>query len=401
MRIALINLPSPFLISDKVFPPLGILYIASALRDNDYDVKFYDFAGKKLTEVEEDTVFITITSPQIRIAIDYVKQYCKGKKTVIGGCGVDSLSEVDKSYFTMIVKGEAENCVNDIMNKLSNSSGKYLLYNSTSFSDIELVSFPARSLINGYEYRINGRNTTTMITSRGCPYSCIYCISGNSKKLRIASADRVCEEIDEIYNLDYEGLMIFDDIFTLNKQRLKIIGSHIKRKNMVYRCFSHVRFVDEELCEILSNTNCKEVGIGIESGSNKILKTIKKGFTRDQSIKAVTLLKSYGVRVKTFFMIGLPGEDDVSIVDTKFWVEEVKPDDIDFSIYSPYPETEIWNNKKNYDIRWNGGDPVAFKGRFGKYSTNISTSKLTSSELIKYRDQLESVYKHASKSPCL
>tara|TARA_R100001530_G_scaffold127782_1_gene97148 strand:+ start:6477 stop:7694 length:1218 start_codon:yes stop_codon:yes gene_type:complete len=391
VKIACVNLPSPFLIDDKVFPPLGILYIASALRKEGHEPVWYDFAGRGLNEPDEDIVFITITSPQIEIAKRFVKDYCNGKKTVIGGCGVQSLTEEDKEYFDVVVKGEGENFVEDIIEFIGSGLNEIQVYESP---DINKVHFPARGLIDGYKYEIDGRNTTTIITSRGCPFACAFCVDGNNKKLRMASVDRVRKEIDEIYKLGYQSLMFFDDIFTMKKDRLADIALHMLSKDIIYRCFTHVNFVNEDMCQTLQQTGCKEVGIGIESGDDSILKSIGKGFNSQKALNAIKMLKQYGIRTKVFLMLGLPGESLDSIDDTIAWLLKAEPDDFDISLFQPFPDTRIWNEKNKYDIDWSDGVPEFYKGRAGEYKSSVRTPYLTTEQLIQERDKIEEMFKN-------
>ena len=386
MKIACVNLPSHFLISDKVFPPLGILYIVAALRKEGHEPIWYDFAGGKFKEPDEDIVFITATSPQIEIAKEFVEKYCKGKKTVIGGCGVQSLTDDCKNMFNVIAHGECERAVQLILAYTDRIGFKI----TGNIRYVDRLPFPARDLIEGYKYELDGRNTTTIITSRGCPFSCSFCVDGNNKNLRIMSSDRVCEEIDEIYKLGYQSLMFFDDIFTMKKDRLADIALHMLSRDIIYRCFTHVNFVNKDMCQTLQQTGCKEVGIGIESGNDYILKTIGKGFNSEKALSAIKMLKDFGIRVKVFLMLGLPGESFSSMHSTRKWLTEASPDDFDLSLYQPYPDTKIWDNKDKYDIDWdNKKVPEFFKGKLGKYKSIVNTTYLTSEELVYERDKIE------------
>tara|TARA_Y100000310_G_C20697921_1_gene827085 strand:- start:4221 stop:5417 length:1197 start_codon:yes stop_codon:yes gene_type:complete len=398
MKIALINLPSPFLIDDKVFPPLGILYIASALRKEGHEPVWYDFAGGKgFTRIEEEIIFITVTSPQVPLAIMFVeheRQFGK-KKVVIGGCGVVSIKGKAKNLFDIRVHGEGENVLKEILHMIGHSYESALV-RSKKVADINTIPFPARDLISGYNYEVEGRRTTTAITSRGCPFSCSFCVDGSTKiPLRLTSAERVCEEIDEIEKLGYRSIMFFDDILTLKLGRLLHITSHLMVRGIIYRCFTHVNFVNEDMAKMLAMTGCKEVGIGIESGSNRILGIIKKKFTSDKALKAIELLNAHGINVKAFLMVGLPTEDRQSIAATKYWLSEARPylNDFDISLYMPFPSTEIWDKKKDLDITWNGNMSGFYKGKPGEYRQFVSTKSLTAEELLDERNAIEKEFK--------
>lgn len=395
-KVAIVTLPSSFLIDDKVFPSLGILYMASALRRYGLEPKHYDLSGKQkfnFGDIKENVIFVTITTAQIQIANKFVGsllEFDSTKRIVVGGCGAEGV-EMPSELYHVIVRGEAENLIPEIF-KAANRKGQTYL-RSSNIVNIDENVLPARDLLSGYKYLIDGKDATTMITSRGCPFGCIFCVDGNKKQLRIANSGKVCLEIDQISSLGWRGIMFFDDIFTLKLDRLRDIGNHILNKGMVYRCFTHVNFVNEKLSKILTSTNCKEVGIGIESGNNEILKTIKKGFTAEKSLRAIEILKSHGLRVKTFLMIGLPGESEKSIADTRKWLDIAKPNDFDITLYQPFPNTHIWNNRNELDISWDSSLKGVYKGKVNEYNTSVKTSNLSEEQLLRHRNQIEKDFK--------
>lgn len=399
IRLACVNLDSPFLINPKIFPPLGILYMSSCFKALGAEVSFYDFAGDSgllPLDIQEDIVCITLTSPQIPVMKEFVNKLVN-KKVILGGCGVESLSSNDPflEKIQMIVKGEGELLADRVLAFANSKSDKTIVLQSDALVDVNTIPLPARDFVKDYHYDIDGLPTTTMITSRGCPFSCIFCRDAK-KTLRMTKTERVLEEIDQVYNQGFKAIMFFDDVFTLQKKRLAYIGKYLSCRRMPYRAFTHVNFVDVEMCEILRDTGCKEIGVGIESGSDRILNISGKKFNRKKSMEAVATLKREGLRVKTFLMLGLPGENHETIAETKSWVEKMRPHDLDVSIFSPFPGTTLWNNKEHYDINWNGDGSNAYKGKPGQYATHISTSSLTSEDLIKYRDELEATYKPKS-----
>ena len=103
------------------------------------------------------------------------------------------------------------------------------------------------------------------------------------------------------------------------------------------------------------------------------------------------MLKSAGIRVKGFFIVGLPGEDRASLAETRQFAEQAALDDADFTVYQPYRDSPIWNNRRDYDISWGDMPPEQrwYKGRPGEYGCAVRTSSLTSEEIIEARDGLE------------
>ena len=224
-------------------------------------------------------------------------------------------------------------------------------------------------------------------------HNCAFCTDGANKTVRRRSIDNIIGEIDDVRSRGYTGVMFFDDVFTINRDRVKVIGDYLMSKSMVYRCFTHVR-VASRVAKTLADTNCREVGIGIESGDDNILRTIRKNFSIAEAKQAIKSLKTHGVRVKAFFMVGLPGETKESIQATRRFIAETMPDDIDVSVYVPFPGTDIYDNRVNYDLSWNGGNMNNFyKGKPGSYKVSTWTSKLNSDDILAARDSIEKEFK--------
>jgi radical SAM superfamily enzyme YgiQ (UPF0313 family) len=150
-----------------------------------------------------------------------------------------------------------------------------------------------------------------------------------------------------------------------------------------------------ELTDAMYQSGCVEVGIGIESGSDRILDLIDKGENTDTIKNGIGMLRKSGIRVKGFFIVGLPGEHRDSINETREFIRDVPLDAADFTLYQPYKGSPIWDNKEKYDIDWNEAAPGQrfYKGQPGQYTSTVRTSFYTSEQLIILRDYLEREFK--------
>jgi radical SAM superfamily enzyme YgiQ (UPF0313 family) len=138
--------------------------------------------------------------------------------------------------------------------------------------------------------------------------------------------------------------------------------------------------------------------MGIESGSDKILKTINKGETVSDIKKAIYILKNKNIEVKGFFIVGLPGETQETIDETVAFLDEMNLDDVDIKIYQPYPGTPIWENKDKYEISWSDDLDYSkqfYKGRPEEYYGNIRTPALTNEQIRRNWVEMEAQYKKA------
>jgi len=388
--ITLIFPNSPFLIDTGVFPPLGILYLSSFLKQHDIAVQCLDMgAGHTKDMAESDTIGISITTPQKEEAFNLAHYYKKqGKRLIAGGAHATHMpNECFDAGFDFVVNGYGEHKLLNILN--DNGYHKKPNINEIPFPDRDALP------IKDYKYFINGRATTPIMTSRGCFGACSFCAKID-KTFKMQNADRTVDEILHINKkYGFDAFMIYDDVFIAKKSRFRNISERLKDKNFLFRCFARTNLIDDEICELMNQMGIVEVGLGAESGSDTILKNNMKGTTVETNTIAVKMLQKHGIRAKTFIIIGLPGESKETLYETERWINETKPDDVDFTIFQPMPGSDIFKNTNKYDIIFNyNGNPSWYKGTPGKYNCNISTSSLTSKELLYYRDHFEEKYKN-------
>jgi len=414
MKILLINPNSGFLIDDKVFPSLGILYLSAYLKKNGYhDIELLDLNGGHVLpgSVDADIVGFYSNTPQFPKAVDIAKKIkninkAKDPLYVIGGPHVSGKPQDAFEDFDIIVTGEGEMALLDIVRKKAAGKDREArearVVNNSYVKDIDHFPFPDRDLIDvrSYKYFVNEKLATTLITSRGCPFSCNFCANNAwGKTLRMRSARNVFEEVymlKEKYG--YDSFMFFDDTMTVNKKRMAAICDLLKDLRVVYRCFIRSDTVDMDIMKKMKSSGCVEVGIGIESGSQRILDIVQKGETVEQNLKAVRLCHSLGIRVKGFFVIGLPGENEESIRETIEFLDKAELEDIDVTIYKPYPGSHIYRNKKDFDIKFEDDYEHAwYKGKPGDYMTTVSTKGLSSDDILRFRDKIEKIFKNESK----
>jgi len=136
------------------------------------------------------------------------------------------------------------------------------------------------------------------------------------------------------------------------------------------------------------------VGIGIESGSDKILANISKGESTQTITTAISMLKDAGIKVKGFFILGLPGEDESTLEETERFLDRVSLDEVELKIYQPYPGSPIYEKPEQFDIGWKTIDLADsfFKGRRGDYRGSVFTSKLTTDRIVEVWRKLMDKY---------
>jgi anaerobic magnesium-protoporphyrin IX monomethyl ester cyclase len=403
--------PSPWVIKQNTFPPLGIGYLVSVLKQNGHEVQVIDMAlGQKVPDsLDSDVICYTGTTQHFPIVYDLFQRVFPSHTPAIQAIGGPHASCLPRQCldvgFDYTVVGEGENSVLRLAHPLV--PALRTIIEEPPVEDLDSIPFPDWDAIRikDYEYEIDGAKSTTVITSRGCPFKCAFCCKVWTRTVRFRRPENVVEEVRVLKeNYGYEGVMFFDDTFILDKDRVRKLCQLLKPLNIVWRAETRVTD-DYELLKLMSNSGCTELAFGVESGSDDILQTIDKGITVNQAKETVMLCHKAGIKVKEFLMIGLPGESKETVEATRQFIHETEPDDLDYSIFFPYPKSTIYDEKQRFDIQFDIDyssldwmkyfEPgTAFhKGVPGHYKSVVRTSHLSSEDIVRLRDEVEAEFK--------
>jgi len=396
-EITLINPDSPFLTDPKVMPPLGLLYIASSLERSGVKVNFVDLAGDSSQKIPKTEYYgVTATTPQFHDAVEVLRKIRSvnpESKVCIGGPHATlKPNECLEAGFDAVVVGEGELAIRDFL-----KGGRGIL--AYRIEDIDSIPFPDRSLVKDYDYRIDGERATTIMTSRGsCPYRCAFCCHSWKTKLRFRSPENVRDELKEIKKLGYGAVMLYDDEFFLDPKRDYRICYYLWTLRFKWRCFTRANLVNENMATVASESGCKEVLIGVESGSDAILENINKGTTVKENEEAIKILHGAGIRVKAAMIAMLPGETEDTLKETWEFCERVEPyvSDWDFTICTPYPGSDLYENPEKYDFYFEeSAVHSAYKGAGSSdwRPPKVWTSSLSFEDGLRWRDGLERRFK--------
>ena len=235
-----------------------------------------------------------------------------------------------------------------------------LIVNSSQeeIKDVDEITLPARDLLE------IGRHSY-MFTSRGCPYNCIFCASTRFwDKVRFFSAEYVVREIEELVN-QYRVKLIsfFDDLFIADKERLREVVELLKKKSFYkkvkFTCSARANLITDEVAKLLREMGVLSVGMGLEAGTNKILKYLKgSNISVEDNKKAITILKKYGIAANASFIIGSLHETKEDILETYNFIKNNPLSLFDTYVLTPYPGTEVWQYAKKRklvsdDMDWN------------------------------------------------
>lgn len=217
--------------------------------------------------------------------------------------------------------------------------------------DLDSLPFPARHLtsVGSYGSVLAGRKgpVTTMITSRGCPYGCTFCARPHlGKKFRKRSARNVVDEMRECVGMGVEQFLIYDDTFTVDRQRVMSVCREIlaRKLDIAYDIRARVDCVDEEMLGLLKRSGCRQVHYGVESGTAEILSKLNKGITLEQVRHAFSITRKARMGTLAYFMIGCPGETREDILRTIAFAKELRADYAHFTILTPFPASRIYHD---------------------------------------------------------
>jgi radical SAM superfamily enzyme YgiQ (UPF0313 family) len=218
--------------------------------------------------------------------------------------------------------------------------------------DIGSLPYPAKDLLL-YTERLPGEIVKSImgdiITSRGCPHACTFCANytiWGSREVRLRAVSDVVDEIFYIkdkYNA--KRFIFWDDHFTTDRHRTVDICNLLleRQANIEWVCLARANTIDEELLKLMKKAGCREIQIGIESGSDRILKNVNKGVTTEEIRKAARMIRKSGLRWLAFLMVGFPGEDRADMEATMGLIYELKPDHVELSVCTPYPGTPLFD----------------------------------------------------------
>ena len=378
MKVSLVRARYP-----SVWEPTNLMYVSSYIQKfykGDLSVEildgFFDSDETILNKVNDsDFVGFSGTTPQLSHMIKMsklIKSQNPNIKIIAGGYGpsLQPLKILNEPSFDFLVAGEGEQAMLDILN--GKTTGK--LVSALPIPDIDTIPNPDRDSIDLNRYisiaeKDEGRRVTSIMTERGCAFGCTFCAEGefgtiwrktNLKnneieyerpaRMRTRSAKLVVEEMKEVKErFDITFFKMNDAETNPSKAHfLKICKEIVEQKlDVPWGCNMRCDKMDEEMCEWAQKARCEEFWMGLESGSAEIHRHINKGTTVPMIRKAFAISKKYGIKRRTYCLLGSPPESYETIKETEKFIEEVEPDIIGFSIMAPYPGTAYW--KKEYD----------------------------------------------------
>jgi anaerobic magnesium-protoporphyrin IX monomethyl ester cyclase len=364
VKVALIILPHPYIAHPLKHQPLGILYLAAAIRDAGFDVSVTDLRTLPRKEClahvpAADVYGIGATTLDYKTAVSLAEEIAQfGKPIILGGVHGTAVPETIGRVFDSVVRGEGEHAVLDLLYDLQAGTLKRF-YRSSLIENIDEIPLPARDLVPynsivSEELVEGGGLATSIISSRGCPFNCAFCAVHVmwEGRVRYRSVKSVVDELKllkEEYKITHFKFQ--DDTLTLSRKRVFEMCEAIAPLHLQWMANARVDTVDIEMLAWMKEAGCTWVEFGIESASQQALDRINKGFKIERAYRAVREAHFVGMKVKELFMIGLPGEDaTISDLDIAF-IERTKPESAIMATLVPLPGCDIFYNPERYGLK--------------------------------------------------
>lgn len=407
--VCLIVPPNLFLLDPLMYPPLGLLYIASTLKrgrtpwsSEGYNVLFLDLRNvSHLETVRFPRVKyygLTTTTAEFNSAVkikNLIKTQNPQSVVFIGGAHATAKPDESAKEFDAVIVGEGEKSVFKVLD------GARGIVKSDIVENIDTIPYPARYLLKP-DARFSSRLfkgqkygeteiATTITSTRGCPFNCSYCASPSmwNRKVRFRSPANFVDEINQIISTyGCRNFRFVDDNFPLDKSRILEIAQLLEPLNIRFRCHTRVSLVDEEILSALKMAGCNEITYGIETTDDYVLKKIQKGETVERQEHALRLTKDAELSVWIYLMVGLPFETWDTIRHLEEFVIRNKEyiNKYTLTTLTPYPGTDIYNNPEKYDIVWMEKDYD--KLLLYENEALIATTECNREELTEHREVL-------------
>ncbi len=394
-------------------PPLGLAYLASVARSKGHDARIVDSLVENLTfeevrkimeQYSPDMVAITSTTSMIPDAYEVAKiakNISQDTATIIGGPHVTFVPEQtlqESQNIDYVVKGEGENPFSGILDIIEKKkdpkeirgiayrNGNRILNNPPEvlISDVDSIPEPSWDLLPMDKYEIDNTQFGTIMTSRGCPYNCIFCSSSLQfgKQWRGHSVERVIDELKTLrYKYNKRDIEFLDDTFTLNMKRAMELTDRIYKEGIDIRwsASARVNLFNADIAKNMKRAGAHTVYFGIESGSQKILDFIGKGTTLDLAKSSVRKANDAGLYTLGSFIIGFPDDTIKDVKTTIKFSKSIGVTVAQFTIATPYPGTRLWDyvmeNKLLLTMNWR---------KFTTLSPVIKLRNFTSDQILKW-----------------
>jgi anaerobic magnesium-protoporphyrin IX monomethyl ester cyclase len=366
---------------EETIPGMGVLILAAVARQRGYRVHLIDAKeqGTPLDEVSRqiaalrpDYLGLSATTISVtnaaRIA-DRVKQLAPGVTTILGGSHVSAIpertldafpsidfgvvGEGEVSLFELLARLEGGRAIDDVPGLAYRRDGQvHSNLRAPYLDDLDALPMPAWDLLPDFPHRFQPSlfsyprtPVATLITSRGCPFSCSFCDRSTSgKRGRMHGVEYVVGLCRHLVGLGVRHIIFVDDLFTVRKQRVVELCQALldHRLDLSWSCNSHPNLLDLDTLKLMRRAGCWQIAYGIESGSQRVLDVVKREVRIPKMRETLRMTQAAGIRSKGYLMIGHPTEGPDSLAEDVAFLKQVELDLCQITKFTPYPGTPAY-----------------------------------------------------------
>jgi radical SAM superfamily enzyme YgiQ (UPF0313 family) len=411
MRLKIIVPASPFLIDPLVFMPLGPLQVATAARDvRRWEVEVVDLDNPDAAPYDTDAdvwgVFAkTCHVPQALEILKEIRHRYPDAYVVAGGPHANAAGQqlVDSGFDAAVAAqtggGGGEPPLLHILQIIEEAGPPPRGVVALPLDDPDEWPHADRRLIDHakYHYLIAGERAAHVVTQYGCPFDCAFCSSWPGyRRVRCRGYSHIRRELQHLSALGYRAVMNFSDELNVVRKHLLDWCRAVSEVGMVWRAFVHTGPLTEDDVRRMADAGCKALGAGVESGSDAILRVIRKRTTPEKNLTWVRWCAKRGIASKAFVIIGLPGETKETVEATRRWLAAAIDEglqDFDVTVFTPLPGSPVVRDPEGWDVVFGGSPSGVYKTKPGNYVAAVGTAELAPSDIVCLRDDLEAEFK--------
>jgi len=280
---------------------------------------------------------------------------------IVGGAHATAMPDLTLRIpeVDFVVRGEGDETLPELLNAIREKSEFSKIPGISYKKDGKIIHNPNRGLVQNLDtlalpdrsallhpQNYSSEDMGVILTSRGCPFGCSYCFHMWDRKVRYRSVDNIMRELRHVREKYGTTQFSFkDDSFTVKKSHVLDLCNAVSREpyKIIFNCTTRVDILDEELIHAMKKVGGNQVSIGIESGSERVLRETDKGISMRQVRDAAKLLNRNRLFWSGYFMIGLPNETEEDIYKTFDFLREVKPYYAGLGVYNPFPATKLFD----------------------------------------------------------
>ena len=398
------------------FTPLGLGYLAAVLEQNEYKVDVIDCQAAKLLYEEfkseigkrqPNIVGVTSTTLTYKSGLRIVKiakEAFPNCLTIMGGSHVtfwDENALKECPELDVVVRKEGENTLLEIVQRLEAGKSFHDVIGTTCrkdgkivknpdrpyIKDLDSLPFPAHNLWPLETLRKYGTIVYPIMASRGCVFWCDFCTAVRmfGRKYRMRSPKNVVDEIEFLHKTyGANQFTFYDDAFTVDQDRTAEICHEIEKRKLKIKwdCETRVDMVTKDLLLKMREAGCIAIWFGVESGSQRVIDAMGKGFSLTQTMNAFQWAKHAGLMTVAGVILGFPGETKESAMETIKLVEKINPDDVGYYIATPYPGTPMYELVKEKGLL-----KVTDFNKYDTATPTFESPEFTMEELREIREQ--------------